>query len=48
MQTLTITITSETGDFESSLHEVIKWVESGSRIGRGENDTESFEWSIQQ
>lgn len=51
MKTLTITITSETDDeagLLSSLHEVVKWVEGGNRMGRGENDTESFEWVIHQ
>ncbi len=44
METLTITIISETGDFESSLVEVTKWVKDGNCMGLDENNSESFEW----
>lgn len=46
MQTLTITITSETWDFSDSLNEVSRHVNSGWLWGKDENDTESYEYSV--
>lgn len=46
MQTLTITITSETWDFSDSLSEVTRHVTSGWLWGKDENDTESYEYIV--
>ncbi len=45
-QKLTITILSGSGDFLDALVATKEWVQSGSRMWRWENDTDSYEWAI--
>lgn len=46
MQKLTITILSESWDFSGALLATQQSVETGSRMWRWENDTDSYEWEI--
>ena len=43
---ITIDITSENDDYENSIHEAMKGILNGNRSGRGENDIESYEFSV--
>lgn len=47
MQKLIITITSEDWDFENSLNEVSRQVNWWNFSWRDENDTESYEYRVQ-
>lgn len=45
---ITIRATSEHDEYEHSLHETMKGILDGNRMGRWENDADSYEFSVTQ
>lgn len=43
---ITIDISSDTEDYDDTIREAMKGILDGNKTGRGENDAESYEFSV--